>query len=259
MAESFEVYDSPDELEELFLQDITDDDCYLNEETNSSDVPVSAKDNFLYTNVNTSSLKLVLERLADPQVNYVQEEQAIAAIVSGVESDRFADFLTLVADLSEKCFNLRSSKKNKHLRAIELEKNFSEWRTKLSLASKAWVKILQDVGIERSPACDSVFQHVLQHFWSTMGSIVEEENIQTRSSVNQSDDMESEAVTDHAGWAIKRARDIINSSAGNHLSIKKSPMTSDACKIEKSVALELIAKLGNDEKQSNGHFRFLPI
>ena len=36
-------------------------------------------------------------------------------------------------------------------------------------------------------------------------------------------------------------------------------MTSGACKIDKSVALELIAKLGSDEKQCNGHFRFVPI
>ena len=44
---------------------------------NSSDVPVSAKDNFLCTNVNISSLKLVLDRLADLQANCVREEQAV--------------------------------------------------------------------------------------------------------------------------------------------------------------------------------------
>ena len=33
----------------------------LKEENNSLDVPVSAKDNFLCANVNTSSLKLVLD------------------------------------------------------------------------------------------------------------------------------------------------------------------------------------------------------
>ena len=48
------------ELEELFLQDITDDFFDLKEEKSSSDVQVSAKDNFLCTNVNTSLLKLVL-------------------------------------------------------------------------------------------------------------------------------------------------------------------------------------------------------
>ena len=202
MAASVKLGDSLEELEELFLQDFTDDFFDLNEEENSS---VSAKDIFLCTNVNTSLLKLVLDRLADAQVNCVQE-QAVAAILNGVESGRFSQFLASVALLFEKCFNLQSSKKNKHLRAIELEKNFSECRTKSSPARKAWEEILENVGIETSPACDSVFQHVLQHFWSTMGSVVEKENIQTRSSVHQPDDKESEALTDHAGWAIKRAR-----------------------------------------------------
>ena len=34
-----------------------------------------------------------------------------------------------------------------------------------------------------------------------MGSVVEKESIQTHSTVHQPDDMESEAVTDHAGSA----------------------------------------------------------
>ena len=111
MAASVELGDLLEELEELFSQDFTDDFFDLNEEENSSDVPVSAKDNFLCTNVNTSSLKLVLDRLTDAQVNCVWEEQAVAAIVNGVESGRFTQFLTSVVLLFEKCFNLRSSKK----------------------------------------------------------------------------------------------------------------------------------------------------
>ena len=137
MAASVEFGDSLEELEELFLQDITDDFFYLNEEKNSSDAPVSVKDNFLCTNVSASSLKLVLDRLTHAQVNCVREEQAVAAIVNGVESEKFAYFFTSVAELFENCFNLRSSKKNRHLRAIELEKNFSQCRTKSSLAIKA--------------------------------------------------------------------------------------------------------------------------
>ena len=39
MAASIEVGNSLEGLEELFLQDITDDFFYLNEEKNSSDVP----------------------------------------------------------------------------------------------------------------------------------------------------------------------------------------------------------------------------
>ena len=89
MAASVELGVSLKELQELFLQDIRDDFFDLNEEENSSDVPVSAKDNFLHINVNTSSLKLVLDRLADQQVNGVHEEQAVPAIVKGVEPDKF--------------------------------------------------------------------------------------------------------------------------------------------------------------------------
>ena len=62
MAASVELGDSLKELEKLFLHNITGDFFDLNEEENSSDVPVSAKDNFLRTNVNTLSLKLVLDR-----------------------------------------------------------------------------------------------------------------------------------------------------------------------------------------------------
>ena len=47
----------------------------------------------------------------------MREEQAVAAILNGVESGRFSQFLASVALLFEKCFNLRSSKKNKHLRS----------------------------------------------------------------------------------------------------------------------------------------------
>ena len=63
--------DHCDILEELFLQDITDDQFDVREEEPSSEFPVSGKDSFLSTNVNMSSLKLVLDRLAD-RVNCVQ-------------------------------------------------------------------------------------------------------------------------------------------------------------------------------------------
>jgi len=45
----------------------------------------SAKDKFLCTNVSLSSLELVLERLADRRSNFVEEEQAVASIISKVE------------------------------------------------------------------------------------------------------------------------------------------------------------------------------
>ena len=191
----------------------------------------------------------------------MEEEQAVASIISKVEEGTLAEFLTSVAGLFEECFHLRSSKKNKHLRAIELEKNFNACRTKSNPASKAWDEILLGVGFGKNTASDSLYQHVLQHFWSTVGSVsVQQENTERTMQPDSqpADDMEVEAVTDHAGWAIKRARDIIKSSTETNLRIKKSSSEEDSYKIDKSVALELISNLGKDEKQPDGRFRFLP-
>ena len=161
----------------------------------------------------------------------------------------------------QQCLDPRSSKKSKHLRAIELEKNFSECRVKPNAASRVWEEILLEQGIEKNAASDSVFQHILQHFWSTVGSVVRKDNKETPSNVHQTgsqpDDMEFAAVVDHAGWAIKRARDIVKSSSVARLSIKKSNVSNVTYEIDKSVALELISKLGEDEKQDDGRFRFI--
>ena len=56
-------------------------------------------------------LSLFLERLAGRQSNFVEEEQAVASIISKVEEGTFAEFLTSGAGLFEECFHLRSSKK----------------------------------------------------------------------------------------------------------------------------------------------------
>ena len=72
-------------------------------------------------------------------------------IISKVEEGTFAEFLTSVAGLFEKCFHLRLSKKNKHLRTIELEKNFNACRTKSNPARKAWDEILLRVSVEKIP------------------------------------------------------------------------------------------------------------
>ena len=42
------------------------------------------KNNFMPTNVNIASLKLVLDRLSDIQVNFVKEEQVVAATINNL-------------------------------------------------------------------------------------------------------------------------------------------------------------------------------
>ena len=81
-----------------------------------------------------------------------------------------------MAGLFEQCFGVRSSRQNKHLRAIKLERNFTECRSKTNPASKAWEDILLNAGVAKGVASDNVYQHILQHFWSTTGSVFKEEN-----------------------------------------------------------------------------------
>ena len=72
----------------------------------------------------------------------MDQERAIASVLSKVDEVKFVEFVASVAGLFEQCFGLRSSKQNKHLRAIELERNFTECRSKTNPASKAWEDIL---------------------------------------------------------------------------------------------------------------------
>ena len=109
-------------------------------------------------------------------------------------------------------------------------------------------------GVPKCVASDNVYQH----FWSTTGSVFKQENTSRPAAQEAVDDiMETDAVKDHAGWAIKRARDIIKSSTKDKLRIKKSSGDDTWCEVNKSVALELLSKLGKNEKQQDGRFRFI--
>ena len=126
----------------LFIDDTTGEQFSFDEIEAISEPSLSGKDSFLSTNVSVSSLKLVLDRLADRQTNFVEQERAIASVLSKVDEVKFVEFVASVAGLFEQCFGLRSSKQNKHLRGIELERNFTECRSKTNPASKAWEDIL---------------------------------------------------------------------------------------------------------------------
>ena len=234
MAASSEYDIDFEELERLFIDDTTDEQFSFDEIEAISEPSLSGKDSFLSTNVSVSSLKLVLDRLADSQTNFVEQERAIASVLSKVDEVKFVEFVASVAGLFEQCFGLRSSKQNKHLRAIELERNFTERRSKTNPASKAWEDILLHAGVAKCVASDNVYQHILQHFWSTTGSVFKQGNTSRPAAQEAVDDiMEIDAVKDHAGWAIKRTRDIIKSS------------TEDKLRIKNQVVMILGAKLTN--------------
>ena len=65
MAASSEYDIDFEELERLFIDDTTDEQFSFDEIEAISEPSLSGKDSFLSTNVSFSSLKLVLDRLAD--------------------------------------------------------------------------------------------------------------------------------------------------------------------------------------------------
>ena len=69
MAASSEYDIDFEELERLFVDDTTDEQFSFDENEAISEPSLSGKDSFLSTNVSFSSLKLVLDRLADRQTN----------------------------------------------------------------------------------------------------------------------------------------------------------------------------------------------
>ena len=69
MAASSEYDIDFEELERLFIDDTTDEQFSFDEIEAIYERSLSGKDSFLSTNVSVSSLKLVLDRLADRQTN----------------------------------------------------------------------------------------------------------------------------------------------------------------------------------------------
>ena len=80
----------------------------------------------------------------------------------------------------------------------------------LSPANKAWEEIRLEQGIKNMPLVTVHFDIYLS---ISVVSVIRKDSVETPSSVfqpgSQPDDMEFAAVTDHAGWAIKRARNIV--------------------------------------------------
>ena len=69
MAASSEYDIDFEELERLFIDDTTNEQFSFDEIEAIYERSLSGKDSFLSTNVSVSSLKLVLDRLADRQTN----------------------------------------------------------------------------------------------------------------------------------------------------------------------------------------------
>ena len=83
-----------------FQKDLADDQSILEE---TLILPVffflSKKKHFLSTNVTASSLKFVIDKLTDTEVNVVEKDQAVRAVLSNVKVSTFTGLLTTVFHL----------------------------------------------------------------------------------------------------------------------------------------------------------------
>lgn len=223
---------------------------------------IDKKEGFLRTNVTEHSLSLLLERLSHAESNTIEHERSLAENVNkNASKESLKELLIAIAEMMAQCYDQLKSK-NKRLRSIEIEKIFYEKRTIINCSSvnKAWIEVVNSADTrEKNDATNIVLQHILQYFWSTVGST--QTNFASTSlslPLKNPDEMESFPIRDHAGWAIKRARDIVKSSSIDQLKIKHSPRDDVVLVIDKKQALDLISDLGKDEKQADGHCRFIP-
>ena len=114
--------------------------------------------------------------------------------------------------------------------------------------NNSWDNILTATGLNKNSSTENVLQHILQHFWSTIGSTMENRTMETDYPKTEPDFMELSAISYHAGWAIKRARDIIKQASEEQLRLQNATNTKHFYHIEKFRALEVIFNLGEDEK-----------
>ena len=177
--------------------------------------------------------------------------------------DRLGTFVRELNDVVLICYKSVDKVKSQQLKMVTLEKAFTRHRfDRHSKLFEAWQHL---VGVPPSNDKESnvVFQHILQHIWSyailrrSNSKPVSVDHVESQKD-KVPDEVERVAIRQHAGWAIKRARDTILSSPTT-ISIKLSCNDSTHVVVSKEYLLKLIDRLGKDELQEPGKFMFMPF
>ena len=155
--------------------------------------------------------------------------------------------------------------KGQQLKMVSLEKELTRQRSdEQSQLYRSW-QHLAGMPESSTKQCNTIFQHILQHIWSNSTlqnpentSVNQTKKVPNINSQSAVDDVERVAIRQHAGWAIKRARDTILSSRCS-FSIKLSSNDSTKVEVSKDYLLKLIDRLGKDELQEPGKFLFMPF
>jgi hypothetical protein len=155
-------------------------------------------------------------------------------------------------------------------RAVALERTFSRNRSNgihYLAVKQSWEKLIfcsgQNVQLS-SASVDVILQQILQHFWftgsnsHTQDATIDLSNVDslpaTTSNIDANQD--NDTIRDHAGWAIKRARDVI--FKGQNELPAKATVDEDSPVIfgSKTDALAVLSLLGEDKKQPDDSYRF---
>ncbi len=236
------------------------DDTDVDNDSKTSPVVRQSTDSF-----SVKELIAVLDRISSSIV--VSEAKLAATILKNTRGknnctalDRFV--LVFVEAFNE-CNDLVKRFKTDSIRAIRLEKEFATLRNdRNSRLFIAWKQLVGDAHGAHVDTSIVVFQHVLQHFWSCVAlNAKKEQSLKEQSDSNlvkvTGDEAEREAIRQHAGWAVKRARDIINSGSGI-ISIKKSKRDDTPTVVTKTCLLSFFKKFGVDQRQnSTGKYFFI--
>ena len=206
--------------------DVTDDfECFLVDQEEVAENSSNVK----FTQVQRDELETVLERIATKTCNIPGEYEIAPRLLDVISSNGSVEivqsFLLCFRKLFRTSTLLQPKKKR---RVIQMEQNFfrNASAERLQIEANKWDEL---VGPEITASVAHkhsriVLEYVLLHFWSVKESKNSQEHFNIRSTKGKPDCSELEAIKYHAGWAVKRTRDIIKASAeaSNPLLLKKS-------------------------------------
>ena len=137
------------------------------------------------------------------------------------------------------------------------------------LLKTTWDRLIKTCGLNLKTPSFKVLNHIIQHFWSC--TILNEDHDKPPSSNNDGfstdseypasieslENIEFELLKKHAGWDIKRARDLVQSGCAT-LKIQISKADDSFCEVSKQKLLDNFKDLGEDVLVESGGCLFIP-
>ena len=163
------------------------------------------------------------------------------------------------------CYKTADKIKSQQSKMASLEKEFRRERFDKQLQLFGSCRHVVGMPAPATKESDVILQHVVQHIWS-YAVVLRSPNSTTGINISETvsnnrrvvDEVERVAIRQHAGRAIKRARDTTVSSPSS-LSIKTSSNDSTEVEVSKEYLMKLIDRLGKDELQEPRKFMFIPF